>query len=106
MVEVRFINDTTPIEVEAEQQETTIGVQSESNVKNINITSNMIDKYFVFEQGIASDVWEIEHNLNKKPSVTIVDSADNIITAEVEYIDTNNIIVRMNGATTGKAYLN
>lgn len=106
MVEVRFINDTTPIEVEAEQQETTIGVQSESNVTNINITSNMIDKYFVFEQGIASDVWEIEHNLNKKPSVTIVDSADNIITAEVEYIDTNNIIVRMNGATTGKAYLN
>lgn len=61
---------------------------------------------FIYEQGVASDTWEIEHNLGKKPSVTVVDSADNIITAEVEYINNNNIVVRMNGATTGKAYLN
>ena len=68
--------------------------------------SFVADKTFVFEQGVAADVWEIQHNLNKKPSVTIVDSAENIITAEVEYIDSNNIVVSMNGATTGKAYLN
>lgn len=61
---------------------------------------------FIYEQAVASDTWEITHNLGKKPSVTVVDSADNIITAEVEYIDNNNIVVRMNGATTGKAYLN
>ena len=66
----------------------------------------MADKTFVYEQGIASDTWEIEHNLNKRPSVTVVDSADNIITPEVEYIDDNNVVVRMNGATTGFAYLN
>lgn len=61
---------------------------------------------FVFEQGIASDEWVIEHNLNKYPSVSVVDSANNVITPEVEYIDLNNIVVRMNGATTGKAFLN
>ncbi|GEM_PF-6023053 len=61
---------------------------------------------FVFEQGIASDVWEIEHNLGKYPSVSLVDSAGTQFEAAVEYIDENNVTVRMNGATTGKAYLN
>ena len=61
---------------------------------------------FVFEQGVASDTWEIEHNLGKKPSVTIVDSANNVITPEVEYVDDNNVVVLRNGATTGYAYLN
>jgi len=61
---------------------------------------------FVFEQAVASDTWEIEHNLNKFPSVTIVDSAGTVYYPAVQYIDENNVIVTMNGATTGKAYLN
>lgn len=61
---------------------------------------------FVFEQSIASDTWEIEHNLNKFPSVTIVDSAGTAYYAAVQYESKNKIIVTMNGATTGKAYLN
>ena len=61
---------------------------------------------FVFEQAIASDTWEIEHNLNKHPSVTVVDSAGTVFYPAVQYIDENNIIITMNGATTGKAYLN
>lgn len=64
------------------------------------------DKYFVFEQGTASNVWTITHNLNKKPSVTVVDSADNVFYPAVQYIDLNTLVVTMNGATTGKAYLN
>lgn len=32
--------------------------------------------HFVFTQGIASNIWEIEHNLNKEPSVTVVDTAN------------------------------
>lgn len=61
---------------------------------------------FVYEQSIASDTWEIEHNLDKFPSVTIVDSAGSVYYANVQYVDSNKIIVTMNGATTGKAYLN
>lgn len=61
---------------------------------------------FVYEQGIASAEWYITHNLNKRPSVTVVDSAENVITPEIVYIDNNNVVVRFNGATTGKAYLN
>ena len=61
---------------------------------------------YVHEQGVASDVWVINHNLNKKPSVMIVDSADNVVEGAETYIDENTIEVRFNGAFKGKAYLN
>lgn len=63
-------------------------------------------KSFVFEQGIASDVWHIEHNLNKYPAVAVVDSAGNEIISEVTYDDLNNITITMTSAFKGKAYLN
>ena len=61
---------------------------------------------FTYEQGIASDTWEINHNLGRHPSVVIVDSANSVIEPDVEYVDDNNIIVRFVGAMTGTAYLN
>lgn len=64
------------------------------------------DKSYVYEQGIASDTWVIVHNLGKYPSVSLVDSAGTQFDADVEYNDENTCTVRMNGATTGKAFLN
>ena len=61
---------------------------------------------FTYEQGVASDTWTIEHNLGRKPTVVVVDSADNVFYPAVQYIDLNTVVVTMNGATTGKAYLN
>lgn len=61
---------------------------------------------FIYEQGTASDTWVIVHNLDKYPSVTIVDSAGNVFTPAVHYDSKNQVTVTMNGATTGKAYLN
>lgn len=63
-------------------------------------------KTFIFEQGIASDTWVINHNLNKKPSITVVDSADNVVEGAEKYIDENTIEIYFNGAFKGKAYLN
>lgn len=61
---------------------------------------------YVHEQGTSSNTWAINHNLNKYPSVTLVDSAGTQFQGRVEYIDENNCVVYMNGATKGKAYLN
>ena len=63
-------------------------------------------KTFVYEQGVASDTWEITHNLNKFPTVVLVDSAGTTFGAAVTYNSSNKCTVHMNGATTGKAYLN
>lgn len=61
---------------------------------------------FTFEQSIASNTWEITHNLGRNPSVVVVDSAGNVFYPAVQYVNENQLIVTMNGETTGKAYLN
>jgi uncharacterized membrane protein len=38
-----------------------------------------LDANFVYTQGSPSATWVINHNLNKYCSVTVVDSADNIV---------------------------
>ena len=60
----------------------------------------------MFTQEVISKVWEIEHNMNKYPAVTIVDAGGNVLYTEVEYIDKNNLEVRFVASTSGKAYLN
>jgi len=64
------------------------------------------DKSFIFEQGISSDVWEIQHNLDKYPAISIVDTAGNEIIANIQYINRNNVKITMTSAFKGKAYLN
>lgn len=61
---------------------------------------------FVYEQGIPADTWNITHNLNKYPSVMLTDSAGRVFQSEIDYIDTNSLVVYINGAVSGKAYLN
>ena len=61
---------------------------------------------FVYEQAVASDTWLINHNMNKKPSITIVDSAENVVIGSETYIDENTVEIKFNGEFSGKAYLN
>lgn len=77
-------------------------------ISAITNLQDILDKLwtFTYEQAIASDTWEIQHNLGRNPSVVIVDSSGNVFYPAVQYIDENKLIVTMNGATTGKAYLN
>lgn len=64
------------------------------------------DKSFAYTQGVASATWAITHNLNKKPSVTVVDSAENVVVGDIEYNDNNSVTITFSGAFSGKAYLN
>ena len=71
-----------------------------------NKTSEELKLAFVYEQGEASDIWEITHNMDKYPSVTVVDSANTVVIGHVTYNDRNQLTVRFNGTFKGKAYLN
>lgn len=112
-------NFQTEIQVSESIQNALIPVEEEINTKVDTVVSSdligvtregnavtLTSKTYVHEQGVASDTWSIEHNLNKYPSVTLVDSAGTQFQGRVEYTDENNCIVYMNGATKGKAYLN
>lgn len=61
---------------------------------------------YTYYQITPSDNWVIEHNLNRCPSVTIVDSSGNVVAGEVKYIDNNTINISFVGVFAGTAYLN
>ena len=61
---------------------------------------------YTHNQTVAAEEWTINHNMNKKPSVTIVDSANTYVIGEVTYLDSNSLRVSFKYAFKGKAYLN
>jgi len=64
------------------------------------------DKTYTHTQSTASATWSVAHSLEKKPSVSIVDSSDNLIRGQVDYTDLNNLTITLSAPTSGKAYLN
>jgi len=69
-------------------------------------TLSSSDKTFEFDQGQPALVWTIQHNLNKFPSVSVVDTANTVVNSQVNYIDKNNITINNTAQFAGKAYLN
>lgn len=61
---------------------------------------------YTHNQIASSATWNIAHNLNKYPSVTVVDSGNNVVIGDIQYSDLNNLVVTFTGGVTGKAYLN
>lgn len=68
--------------------------------------SQISDKNYVYTQRSASESWDIVHNLNKYPSITIVDSANNTVVGDITYVSPNEVTIKFIGAFSGKAFLN
>lgn len=64
------------------------------------------DANLEFNQTPASDVWTITHNLNKYPSVTVVDSAGDECEGSVNHISRNLLTITFSAAFSGRAFLN
>ena len=61
---------------------------------------------FIFTQAVADTVWNVNHNLGKFPSITVIDTANTVVAGEYTYIDNNNVTLTFSAAFAGKAYLN
>jgi hypothetical protein len=72
----------------------------------VDIDGVETDKNFVFTQGTASTVWNIQHDLNKFPSVSVVNNNNVLMYGETTYVDTNNLTINFSAGFSGKAYLN
>ena len=70
------------------------------------ISTGIGDKTFVFTQGVPALVWTVQHDLNKFPSVSVVDTANTGVLSQIDYIDNNNITITNTAQFAGKAYLN
>lgn len=84
------------------------GSQTVYNVDSFATTTELDEKTdtFIFDMAVATSTWRIVHNLDKFPSVTVVDSSGNFIEGSVQYINNNIIEIIFNAAFTGTAYLN
>lgn len=60
---------------------------------------------YVHTQPSATTQWNIQHNLKFYPNVTIVDSGENYVVGDVQYLDWNNLVVTFTHSFAGKAYL-
>ena len=65
-----------------------------------------LDANSVYTQSSPSATWVVTHNLNKYCSVTVVDSADNIVFGDVLYNSLNQVTLTFAGAFSGKAFFN
>lgn len=64
------------------------------------------DKTFVFVQTVPNTVWNVQHDLNKFPSITVIDTGDTVVVGQYTYIDNNNVTLEFSAGFAGKAYLN
>lgn len=80
-----------------------VTLQGDLSLQDIGIEN---DKNYVHTQNVASSTWVIEHNLNKYPAVSIMNSAGDEVVGEVFYDNTNQVTIKFMGAFKGKATLN
>jgi hypothetical protein len=92
------------------------------NLTNIGGNGNITDKLlydfavftlssqgaptFQFTQGAPATTWNIQHNLGKFPSITVIDTGNTVVNGEYTYTDNNNVVLNFSAAFAGKAYLN
>lgn len=94
-----------------------IGTDGDNNNATKNFTVTSLSDYFL-DSGIlgglskqyafpnASLVWVIQHDYNKYPSVTTVDSSGNVVVGDIIYDSSNQITVTFSAPFSGIAYLN
>jgi len=87
---ISVVSERTPAEILAD-----IGGAASSHIHN-----------YVHDQTIASATWNISHGLGKFCSVMVVDSARTVVVGQIDYTDTNNVVITFNGAFSGYAYFN
>lgn len=83
---------------------TLIGGLDDHDWEELDLGNGKPIKYELNEE---KTTWNIKHDLNKYPSVTVTDSNGNTVVPDVQYIDANNILITFSvypGRVT--AYLN
>lgn len=60
---------------------------------------------FEFTQVSATDTWVINHNMNRRPSVTVYDTANEVVLGSVVYDSLNTLTITFSVPVAGTAHL-
>ena len=109
------ISQTQIAQIEEAFNKTVVDINITADNENRTITlvyrdTLSIQETFKFShihnQTVSSSTWSITHNLNKYPSVSIVDSSNAEVIGEVEHTNANSLTVKFSAPFSGKAFLN
>lgn len=77
-------------------------------ITNNNGVADVISSNFTFTVGApsATATWNINHNLDKYPSVVAVNTNNEEMFGALTYVDKNNVTITFKSAVAGFAYLN
>ena len=78
----------------------------DNNYFVVSIKVEAGDKNYEHDQSSPSSSWVITHNLSKRASVSVVDSAGTMVMCDVQYDSDNQITLNFDSSTSGKAYIN
>lgn len=76
------------------------------NNLDILINNQIQSSNYLHDQGIPASTWTIVHNLNKYPSVTVIDSSNREVEGSVTHITLNSLAITFNNPFSGKATMN
>lgn len=77
-------------------------IDYKSEIYKLNINNNS----FKYSSDIKKSVWEINHNLNRLPSVVITDTGGTVFEGGITHIDNNNLTITFSAPFKGYADLN
>ena len=86
----------------ATQSEVLEGITESKAVSPATLSTALSKTY---NQTTPASVWNVTHNLNRYPAVSVVDSAGSVVTGDVEHLSANALQVSFASAFSGTAYL-
>ena len=102
------IQQDTPNTVSVNQEDQNL-VTVQTTVNNVIVTTGSIatgaTRRHVHTQGSPSTTWTITHTLGGKPQVTVVDTGDNVVHGDVQYLSSTQIVCSFSASFSGLAYL-
>lgn len=101
MIKMTISSSPSPVKTTLTSAPSTVKMET-----SVPIMQGPMFATYTYDQMVASKSWEIEHNLNCYPSVSIIDTGGNLVMGEVKYISNNKLIVSFSSIFSGKAYLN
>ncbi len=81
-----------------------VAQQDAATVKQLSDLATSTGTY-VHTQSVPVAVWVVQHNLGRRPSVSMFDSAGEQCEGDVEHVDDNQLTITSAGAFSGVAYI-
>jgi hypothetical protein len=64
------------------------------------------DAYYRHEQLVAASTWTVAHNLGKRPAVTVITSAGDVVEGDIHYVNDNTVELGFGAPFAGSALFN